>query len=68
LNTLIAIHPAISLALPKNTISNTAETIFPTLITEKDYCETFKFNWAEWYMRRRELYDRGNEEPMFGGH
>jgi len=39
-----------------------------TLITERDYCETFKFNWAEWYMRRRELYDIGNEEPMFGGH
>jgi hypothetical protein len=39
-----------------------------TLITERDYCETFKFNWPEWYMRRRDLYDRGNEEPMFGGH
>ncbi len=39
-----------------------------TLITEKDYCEHFKFNWAEWYIRRRELYNRGNEEPMFGNH
>jgi hypothetical protein len=39
-----------------------------TLVTEKDYCETFKFNWAEWYIRRRELYNRENEEPMFGNH
>jgi hypothetical protein len=39
-----------------------------TLVTEKDYCETFNFNWAEWYIRRRELYNRGNEEPIFGNH
>ena len=39
-----------------------------TLITEKDYCETFNFNWGEWYIRRRELYNRENEEPIFGNH
>ena len=39
-----------------------------TLISEKDYCETFNFNSAEWYIRRKELYNRGNEEPIFGNH
>lgn len=39
-----------------------------TLITEKDYCEHFGFNWAEWYQLRRELYARDNNEPMFGNH
>lgn len=39
-----------------------------TLKTERDYCEHFGFNWAEWYQLRRELYNRGNEEPIFGGH
>ena len=39
-----------------------------TLITERDYCEHFGFNWAEWYQLRRELYTRTTEEGLFGNH
>ena len=39
-----------------------------TITTEKDYCESFGFNWAEWYQLRRELYDRGDVESIFGNH
>ena len=38
-----------------------------TLITEREYCEQWGFNWAEWYQLRRELYNRGeDEETIFG--
>ena len=39
-----------------------------TLITERDYCEHWGFNWGEWYQLRRELYTRTGEEPTFGNH
>lgn len=39
-----------------------------TLKTEKEYCEQFGFNWAEWYQLRRELYNKEAEETLFGNH